>query len=129
MIQGLHKLVHKKRISIRLPVHMGDRLRKLFRTARELEQELGHPPAIEEIAELVAIIRPACLDTGMSATYAKIKKGDEQPSYIHPIYEPRIGCAGVLGHPYLYAPSELVVRVPAKVELGEPCSRRRARTD
>lgn len=36
--------------TIRLPVHMGDRLRKLFRTARELEQELGRPPSIEEIA-------------------------------------------------------------------------------
>jgi len=37
--------------TIRLPVHMGDRLRKLFRTARELEQKLGRPPSIEEIAE------------------------------------------------------------------------------
>jgi RNA polymerase primary sigma factor len=36
--------------TIRLPVHMGDRLRKLFRTARDLEQELGRPPSIEEIA-------------------------------------------------------------------------------
>jgi len=36
--------------TIRLPVHMGDRLRKLFRTARELEQEFGRPPSIEEIA-------------------------------------------------------------------------------
>jgi RNA polymerase primary sigma factor len=36
--------------TIRLPVHMGDRLRKLFRTARELEQALGRPATIEEIA-------------------------------------------------------------------------------
>ena len=41
--------------TIRLPVHMGDRLRKLFRTARELEQELGHPPSIEEIAERLEV--------------------------------------------------------------------------
>ncbi len=36
---------------IRLPVHMGDRLRKLFRTARDMEQELGRPPTPEELAE------------------------------------------------------------------------------
>ena len=61
----------------------------------QLESSLGKawskkckPQSIEEIAELVAIIRPACLDTGMSETYAKIKKGKERPSYIHPILEP-----------------------------------------
>ena len=42
--------------TIRLPVHMGDRLRKLFRTAHELEQELGRPPSIEEIAERLEVL-------------------------------------------------------------------------
>jgi RNA polymerase primary sigma factor len=37
--------------TIRLPVHMGDRLRKIYRTARELEQEWGLPPTPEEIAD------------------------------------------------------------------------------
>jgi RNA polymerase primary sigma factor len=37
--------------TIRLPVHMGDRLRKIYRTARELEQEWGRPPTPEEIAD------------------------------------------------------------------------------
>jgi len=61
----------------------------------QLESNLGKswskkckPKSVEEIAELVAIIRPACLDTGMSETYAKIKKGEEKPSYIHPILKP-----------------------------------------
>lgn len=36
---------------IRLPVHMGDRLRKLFQVAREMEQDLGRPPTPEELAE------------------------------------------------------------------------------
>jgi RNA polymerase primary sigma factor len=31
-------------------VHMGDRLRKLFQASRELEQELGRPACVEEIA-------------------------------------------------------------------------------
>tara|TARA_R110002126_G_C10490983_1_gene504849 strand:- start:79472 stop:82864 length:3393 start_codon:yes stop_codon:yes gene_type:complete len=61
----------------------------------QLESNLGkswskkcQPQTIEEIAELVAIIRPACLDTGMSESYAKIKSGDETPSYIDPILKP-----------------------------------------
>ena len=61
----------------------------------QLESNLGkswskkcQPQTVEEIAELVAIIRPACLDTGMSDSYAKIKKGDETPSYIDPILKP-----------------------------------------
>lgn len=61
----------------------------------QLESQLGRswsrkckPRSVEEIGELVAIIRPACLDTGMADTYAKIKNGEQSPSYIHPILEP-----------------------------------------
>jgi DNA polymerase-3 subunit alpha len=61
----------------------------------QLESSLGkswsrkcQPKTVEEIAELVAIIRPACLDTGMSESYAKIKSGEESPSYIDPILKP-----------------------------------------
>ena len=61
----------------------------------QLESNLGKswskkckPTNIEQIAELTAIIRPACLDTGMADTYAKIKKLEETASYIHPILKP-----------------------------------------
>ncbi len=37
--------------TIRVPVHMSDRIRRLYRTARELEQERGRKPTPEEIAE------------------------------------------------------------------------------
>ena len=36
--------------TIRVPVHMSDRIRRLYRTARQLEQELGRKPTPEEIA-------------------------------------------------------------------------------
>jgi RNA polymerase primary sigma factor len=36
--------------TIRLPVHMADRLRLIFKTQRELEQKLGRQPTIEELA-------------------------------------------------------------------------------
>jgi RNA polymerase primary sigma factor len=37
--------------TIRVPVHMSDRIRRLYNTARELEQEHGRRPTPEEIAE------------------------------------------------------------------------------
>lgn len=37
--------------TIRVPVHMSDRIRQLYKTARRLEQENGRKPTPEEIAE------------------------------------------------------------------------------
>ncbi|HZD57120.1 MAG TPA: sigma-70 family RNA polymerase sigma factor [Anaerolineales bacterium] len=36
--------------TIRLPVHMIDRIRRMYRAAHEMEQRLGHPPTVEELA-------------------------------------------------------------------------------
>ena len=36
--------------TIRVPVHMSDRIRQMYRVARDLEQQLGRKPTIEEIA-------------------------------------------------------------------------------
>jgi RNA polymerase primary sigma factor len=36
--------------TIRVPVHMTDRIRHMYKAARDLEQELGHPPSPEELA-------------------------------------------------------------------------------
>jgi len=37
--------------TIRVPVHMSDRIRKLYRIIRDLEQEHGRKPSVEEIAK------------------------------------------------------------------------------
>lgn len=37
--------------TIRVPVHMSDRIRKLYRVVRELEQEYGRKPTLDEIAQ------------------------------------------------------------------------------
>ena len=47
--------------TIRLPVHMGDRIRQLYRTARQLEQKLGRPAQPEEIAESMGLDSLHCL--------------------------------------------------------------------
>ena len=41
--------------TIRVPVHMSDRIRRLYKAARHLEQERGHKPTPEEIAEELEI--------------------------------------------------------------------------
>ena len=41
--------------TIRVPVHMSDRIRRLYKTARELEQENGRKPTPEEIAERMGL--------------------------------------------------------------------------
>ncbi|MDH5507800.1 MAG: sigma-70 family RNA polymerase sigma factor [Anaerolineae bacterium] len=41
--------------TIRVPVHMIDRIRLLYKTAHILEQRLGRPPGVEELAEAMEI--------------------------------------------------------------------------
>jgi len=36
--------------TIRVPVHMIDRIRQMYKAARRLEQDLGHPPKVEDLA-------------------------------------------------------------------------------
>jgi RNA polymerase primary sigma factor len=41
--------------TIRVPVHMSDRIRRLYKVARQLEQDLGRKPTPDEIAEVMEI--------------------------------------------------------------------------
>jgi RNA polymerase primary sigma factor len=41
--------------TIRVPVHMVDRIRQLYKTQRDLEQKLGRQPTIEEIAVVLKL--------------------------------------------------------------------------
>jgi len=53
--QSITRALAEQGRTIRVPVHMSDRIRKLYRIARDLEQELGRQPSPEEIAEEVAL--------------------------------------------------------------------------
>ncbi len=53
--QAISRALADQGRTIRLPVHMSDRIRKLYRTARRLEQDRGRPPTPEEIAEEMEI--------------------------------------------------------------------------
>ncbi|MCJ7824229.1 MAG: sigma-70 family RNA polymerase sigma factor, partial [Anaerolineales bacterium] len=41
--------------TIRVPVHMSDRIRRLYKVSRQLEQNIGHQPSPEEIADAMEI--------------------------------------------------------------------------
>ena len=41
--------------TIRLPVHMSDRIRRMYRAAHDLEQFLGRPPTAEELADRLKV--------------------------------------------------------------------------
>jgi RNA polymerase primary sigma factor len=49
--QAVTRAVSQYGRTIRLPVHMGDQVRKLIRTAQRMEQDLGRRPTPEEISE------------------------------------------------------------------------------
>jgi RNA polymerase primary sigma factor len=51
--QSVARTLKQQGRNIRIPVHTNDRIRKLYKVAARLEQDLGHRPTPEEIAEEV----------------------------------------------------------------------------
>ncbi len=41
--------------TIRVPVHMTDRIRQIYKVSHELEQQLGHPPSMEELGQKMQV--------------------------------------------------------------------------
>src|SRR5213083_692685 len=53
--QAIQRGIANKARTIRIPVHIGQRERKIARVQRELQAELGRPPTDEEVAEKAEI--------------------------------------------------------------------------
>jgi RNA polymerase primary sigma factor len=53
--QAIQRGIANKARTIRIPVHIGQRERKIARTQRELQAQLGRPPTDEEVAEAADI--------------------------------------------------------------------------
>ncbi|GAB4428585.1 MAG: RNA polymerase sigma factor RpoD [Anaerolineales bacterium] len=49
--QTISRCIADQSRTIRIPVHMNDRIRQLYKTSHELEQKLGRQPTLEELAE------------------------------------------------------------------------------
>lgn len=48
--QGISRSIADQGRTIRVPVHMTDRIRQMNKSTQKLEQELGRPPSIDELA-------------------------------------------------------------------------------
>lgn len=71
----------------------------VFQLEKRLGQEWARkirPENINELADLLSLLRPGCLESGMTADYAAIKSGKKRAEYLHkslkPILEPTYGC-------------------------------------
>jgi len=53
--QAVTRAIADQGRTIRVPVHMGDYINKLFRTQHQLTQRLGREPTIEEMAEVLEV--------------------------------------------------------------------------
>ncbi len=53
--QTISRAISDQARTIRVPVHMNDRIRQLYRANHDLEQQLGRQPTIEELAEKVEL--------------------------------------------------------------------------
>ncbi len=53
--QAVSRAVADQGRTIRMPVHMGDQISKMFRTQHKLKQSLGRDPITEEVAEALGI--------------------------------------------------------------------------
>jgi RNA polymerase primary sigma factor len=51
--QAITRALAQKTRTIRIPLHMTERIRQMYRTAQNLEQNLGRRPSPEEIAEMM----------------------------------------------------------------------------
>ena len=49
--QAISRSIADQSRTIRIPVHMSDQLRKMYKVSHNLEQELSRKPTIEELAE------------------------------------------------------------------------------
>lgn len=61
----------------------------------QLERQLGSdwaqkikPTSVEQLADLVALIRPGCLESGMTEMYRRVKMGEQPAEYLHPALKP-----------------------------------------
>jgi len=82
--------------NIRLPVHMNERLRRLYRLSQRLEQELGRKPSTEELAEEMNIPAgkiQAMLGLSQDTLSLEMPVGEEQESELGQFIEDEISPA------------------------------------
>ena len=81
--QAITRALAQKTRTIRIPLHMTERIRQMYRTAQSLEQVLGRRPTPEEIAEAMDLAPEAVrsmMDASQHAIALERPVGDEGDS-------------------------------------------------
>ncbi len=81
--QAITRALAQKTRTIRIPLHMTERIRQMYRAAQDLEQHLGRRPTAEEIAaamEVAADAVRAMLDASQHAIALERPVGDDGDS-------------------------------------------------
>lgn len=81
--QTITRAIADQARTIRLPVHMSDRIRQIYKATHELEQRLGRAPALDEIADAIDMT-PQKLQWIMRVTWQPVSLespvGDDEES-------------------------------------------------
>ena len=81
--QAITRALAQKTRTIRIPLHMTERIRQMYRTAQSLEQSLGRRPTPEEIADVMDLPADAIrgmMDASQHAIALERPVGDEGDS-------------------------------------------------
>lgn len=88
--QAITRAIAQQARSIRLPIHMTEKLNKIKRIQRELSQELGHTPNVAEIAQALSLdpqqIRE-CLQFAYKPISLDIRIGSEKDTKLRDMLE------------------------------------------
>ncbi|WP_193200024.1 sigma-70 family RNA polymerase sigma factor SigB [Nostoc sp. MG11] len=88
--QGITRAIAQQSRTIRLPIHMADKLNKIKRVQRELSQKLGHTADVTEIAQALNLepsqIRE-CLQFARQAVSLDMGIGPEQDTQLQDMLE------------------------------------------
>lgn len=88
--QSISRALSEQGRTIRIPINMGDRMRRLYKTAQRLEQEQGRQPTLEEIATETHL-DPSKVEWMMSASREPISLdrpvGDDEESELQQFVE------------------------------------------
>ena len=100
--QAVTRAIADQARTIRIPVHMGDAINRLIRVSRQLVQELGREPTVEEIAEAMSrgqevVVTPEkvreIIKASQQALSLETPIGQEEDSHLGDFVEDRAALA------------------------------------
>ena len=109
--QAITRAIADQARTIRIPVHMVDTINKVMRTQRQLLQDLGREPSVEEVASRVEMTPERVREI--------LRVSQETVSLEQPMGEDDFSLSDLLEDPGAVAPSEAAARAMLNAAVGE----------